>query len=73
LVLAHRNHVGEVPSYSLKRSANGRPHKNNLLRLVTETQSFLLPLEPYLEAFVERDPRLRLELLAKGLAPEAEI
>ena len=38
-----------------------------------EAQSFLLPLKPYLEAFVERDPRLRLELLTKGLAPEAEI
>lgn len=38
-----------------------------------EAQSFLLPLQPYLEAFVERNPHRRLALLTKGLAPEAEI
>ena len=38
-----------------------------------EAQSFLLPLQPYLEAFVERDPHRRLELLTMGLTPEAEI
>jgi hypothetical protein len=38
-----------------------------------EASSFLLPLKPYLEAFAERDPTRRLELLAQGLTPEAEI
>jgi hypothetical protein len=38
-----------------------------------EASSFLLPLKPYLEAFTERDPARRLELLAKGLTENAEI
>ena len=38
-----------------------------------EDPSFLSPLKPYLEAFTEPDPARRLELLAKGLTPDAEI
>lgn len=38
-----------------------------------ESSSFLFPLKPYLEAFTERDPALRLNLLAQGLTPDAEI
>lgn len=38
-----------------------------------ESSAFLLPLEPYLEAFAERDPARRLELLALGLTPGAQI
>ena len=38
-----------------------------------EASSFLLPLKPYLEAFTERDPARRQELLAQGLPADAEI
>ena len=38
-----------------------------------EATSFLLPLRPYLEAFVEYDAAARLDLLTRGLTPEAEI
>jgi hypothetical protein len=38
-----------------------------------EASAFFLPLQPYLDAFAERNPARRLDLLAKGLAPDAEI
>ena len=38
-----------------------------------ELSAFLDPLQPYLEAFAERDPVRRAELLARGLTPDAEI
>jgi hypothetical protein len=38
-----------------------------------EASAFFLPLKPYLDAFAEREPARRLDLLAKALAPDAEI
>ncbi len=38
-----------------------------------EASAFLEPLEVYLEAFAEHDPRLRAELLARCLTADAEI
>ena len=38
-----------------------------------EDSAFFEPLKPYLEAFAERDPGRRAELLAQGLTPHAEI
>ena len=38
-----------------------------------EASAFLEPLKPYFEAFAERDPIRRVELLAQCLTPDAEI
>ena len=38
-----------------------------------EPSAFLLPLKPYLDAFVEHDSARRLDLLEQGLASSAEI
>ena len=38
-----------------------------------EPAAFLSALRPYLEAFAERDPDRRLELLARALTPDGEI
>ena len=38
-----------------------------------EASAFLLPLKPYLDAFVEHDSARRLDLLEQGLTSSAEI
>jgi hypothetical protein len=38
-----------------------------------EASAFFLPLKPYLDAFVEHDSALRLDLLEQGLTANAEI
>ena len=38
-----------------------------------DPSAFLAPLQPYMEAFAEHDPAHRIELLARGLTPNAEI
>lgn len=60
----------EIVTHSECKTAGARPRRN---AAHMDEASFLRALEPYYDAFAERDRQKRLRLLAAAMTPDAEI